>query len=160
MILSVIVDPVADSPADRAEQAAARLLRSREVRFTAARRLVVRALARTDGPMPAVDLHRGLREEIPLSSLYRTLAVLEQSRVLVKEHDDLGVARYELAEWFAGHHHHLVCGSCGEVRDVAVSPETEHTITALVERIASRAGYQATGHRIDIEGTCRACRER
>ncbi len=130
------------------------------MRFTAARRLVVRALAKADGPVPAADLHRGLREEIPLSSLYRTLAVLEQSRVLVKEHDDLGVARYELAEWFAGHHHHLVCDSCGEVRDVAVSSDTEHTITTLVERIASRAGYRASGHRIDIEGTCRACRGR
>ena len=151
---------MADSPADRAEQAAARLLHSREVRFTAARRLVVRALAKADGPVAAADLHQGLREDIPLSSLYRTLAVLEQSQVLVKQHDDLGVARYELAEWFAGHHHHLVCDSCGEVRDVAVSPEAEDTITGLVERIASRAGYRATGHRIDIEGTCRACRGR
>lgn len=151
---------MADSPADRAERAAARLLRSREERFTTARRLVVRALAEAGGPVAAADLHRSLRDEVPLSSLYRTLAVLEQSRVLAKEHDGLGVARYELAEWFAGHHHHLVCDSCGEVRDVEVSPETEHTITDLVEGLASRAGYRPTGHRIDIEGTCRACRGR
>jgi len=130
------------------------------VRFTAARRLVVRALAEVGGPVAAADLHQGLSDEVPLSSLYRTLAVLEESRVLAKQHDGLGVARYELAEWFAGHHHHLVCNSCGEVRDVIVPPDTEHTITDLVERIASRAGYRATGHRIDIEGTCRACRGR
>ena len=149
-----------DSAADRAEKAAGRLLRARDVRFTAARRLVVRALSEAGGPLAAGDLHRGLGDAVPLSSLYRTLAVLEESQVLAKQHDGLGVARYELAEWFAGHHHHLVCGSCGEVRDVAVSPETEDTITGLVERIASRAGYRATGHRVDIEGTCRACRGR
>ena len=150
---------MAGSTADRAEQSVARLLRSREVRLTAARRLVVRALAEADGPRAAADLHRSLRRQIPLSSLYRTLAVLEQSRVLTKEHDGLGVARYELAEWLAGHHHHLVCDSCGEVRDVTVPPQAELAFTNLVGRIAARAGYRATGHRIDIEGTCRACRE-
>jgi Fe2+ or Zn2+ uptake regulation protein len=151
---------MADSPADRAEQAVAALLHSRDVRFTTARRLVVRSLAEAAGPLAAGDLHRGLPRAIPLSSLYRTLAVLEDSQVVAKEHDDLGVGRYELAEWLTGHHHHLVCDSCGEVRDVAVPPETEQTITALVGRIAARAGYRATGHRIDIQGMCRACRGR
>jgi Fur family ferric uptake transcriptional regulator len=145
------------SPADRAEQAAAHLLDGR-VRSTAARRLVIRALAETGGPVTAADLHRALRSAVPLSSLYRTLAVLEQAGVLARQHDAAGVARYELAEWLTGHHHHLICVTCGEVRDVTIPPETEHTITSLVERIAGRAGYRVTGHRIDIEGRCRACR--
>jgi Fur family ferric uptake transcriptional regulator len=141
----------------QAEQAVDSLLSARNVRFTAARRLVVRALARAGGPMTAGDLHEGLGGGVPLSSLYRSLAVLEEARVLAKEHDTSGIARYELAEWLTGHHHHLVCLSCGEVRDVAIDPETEHTITRLVERIADGAAYRASGHRLDIEGTCRAC---
>lgn len=108
--------------------------------------------------MAAADLHDGLRDAVPLSSLYRTLAVLEQAQVLAKEHDADGLARYELAEWLVGHHHHLVCASCGEVRDVGIDPQTESTIARLVEDIAGSAGYRATGHRIDIEGTCAACR--
>jgi Fe2+ or Zn2+ uptake regulation protein len=150
---------MADSPADRAERAVAVRLRSEDVRFTRARRLVIRTLAEAEGPLAAGELHRGLAQVVPLSSLYRTLAVLEESRVIAKQHDGLGRGRYELAEWLTGHHHHLVCESCGEVRDVAVSPETEQTVTTLVDRIAARAGYQATGHRIDIQGTCRTCRE-
>ena len=149
---------MADSPADRVEQAVAARLRSHDVRFTTTRRLVVRTLAGARGPLAAGELHQALPRAVPLSSLYRTLAVLEESLVLAKQHDDLGMGRYELAEWLTGHHHHLVCESCGEVRDVTVSPETEQTITALVSRLASRAGYRATGHRIDIQGTCRACR--
>ena len=148
------------SQADRSEHAVGSFLDSQSFRFTMARRLVVRTLADAGGPMTAGDLHERLREDIPLSSLYRSLAILEGARVLAKEHDTSGIARYELAEWLSGHHHHLVCNSCGEVRDVIVPPDTEHTITDLVERIASRAGYRATGHRIDIEGTCRACRGR
>ena len=106
----------------------------------------------------AGDLHTALRGRLPLSSLYRTLAVLEEARVLAKEHDAAGVARYELAESLLGHHHHLVCVSCGEVRDVGIDPPTEDTVARLVEDIARRAGYRATGHRIDIEGTCASCR--
>jgi Fur family ferric uptake transcriptional regulator len=146
--------------ADRVEHAVGGLLGSQNVRFTPARRLVVRTLAGAGGPITAGDLHERLRQDIPLSSLYRSLAVLEEARVLAKEHDTSGIARYELAEWLAGHHHHLVCDSCGEVRDVIVTPETEHTITGLVQRIAARAGYRVTGHRIDIEGTCPTCRGR
>jgi Fur family ferric uptake transcriptional regulator len=144
--------------ADRAEQAVAGLLLGRDIRFTPARRLVVRALAEAPGPLTAGELHRRTGEGLPLSSLYRTLAVLEGVRVLSKEHDGGGMARYELAEWLAGHHHHLVCTSCGEVRDVAVDARTERAMARLVEDLAHRAGYRPGGHRIDIEGTCAACR--
>ncbi|MFH1331629.1 MAG: Fur family transcriptional regulator [Actinomycetota bacterium] len=143
---------------DQADGEVAAYLSTQGVRYTAARRLVVRALTRAGGPMAAADMHEKLRGRVPLSSLYRTLAVLEGIRVLSKEHDAAGIARYELAEWLTGHHHHLVCGSCGEVRDVAVDPQTETTIARLVERIATASGYRSTGHRIDVEGTCAACR--
>lgn len=146
------------SQADRAEHAVGSFLDSQRHRFTAARRLVVRTLAEAGGPLAAGDLHDRLRHDIPLSSLYRTLAVLEEARVLAKEHDAGGVARYELAEWLTGHHHHVVCASCGEVRDVVVTPETEHIIARLVEEMARDAGYRPTGHRIDVEGICAACR--
>ena len=144
--------------ADRAENDVGSLLGSHNVRFTPARRLVVRTLAEAGGPMTAGDLHERLKGDVPLSSLYRTLAVLGDARVLSREHDTAGIARYELAEWLTGHHHHLVCSSCGEVKDTAVDPETERTLSGLVERIAARAGYRVTGHRIDIEGRCRLCR--
>src|SRR5512136_741579 len=114
--------------ADRAEQAVARLLQAEGVRFTTARRLVVRALSVAGGPQSADDLHHALGDRLPLSSLYRTLSVLEGARVLAKEHDGGGVGRYELAEWLVGHHHHVVCVSCGEVRDVGLDPRTEKTI--------------------------------
>jgi Fur family ferric uptake transcriptional regulator len=143
--------------ARRVEQAVAGVLETARVRFTPVRRRVVRALAETRGPVAAATLHEGLRSTVPLSSLYRSLAVLEAARVLAKEHGTDGVARYELAEWLTGHHHHLVCVSCGEVRDVAVDPATERAITRLVTRLAAAQGYRVGSHRIDIEGTCPAC---
>ena len=145
--------------ADRAEQAVADVLQAQGIRFTPARRLLVRSLAQAPGPLAAAELHERLREHLPLSSLYRSLAVLNEARVLAKEHGGGGVARFELAEWLTGHHHHVVCTACGEVRDVAVDPATEAAIGRQVKRMAAAAGYRISAHRIDIEGTCPACRE-
>ncbi len=82
MIINAIVGrPCRHSQADRVAEAVAALLRGEGIRFTPARRLVVRALAEAaPGPQAAGDLHAALRDRLPLSSLYRTLAVLEEAR--------------------------------------------------------------------------------
>jgi Fe2+ or Zn2+ uptake regulation protein len=135
-------------------------LGEQEVRFTAARRLVVRTLGEASGPLAAGDLHDRLRDDVPLSSLYRTLSVLEDSGVVDRHHDTEGVARYELAEWLSGHHHHLVCTACGAVDDVSIGPEMEREIRTFVTDLAAGHGWTATGHRIDVEGVCPSCRTR
>lgn len=148
---------MATGQADRAEQAVAAVLEAQGIRFTPARRLVVRALAQAPGPLAAAELHEAWRDRLPLSSLYRSLAVLAEAGVLAKEHGGTSIARYELAEWLVGHHHHVVCTTCGEVRDAAVDSATEAAIARLTEGIAAAAGYRARAHRMDIEGTCAAC---
>ena len=92
------------------------------VRFTRGRRTVIRALATADGPRSASELYQDLRARVPLSSLYRSLTVLEGAGVLSPHHGTRGMTRYELAEWLAGHHHHLVCVDCGAVDDIHLPP--------------------------------------
>jgi len=149
----------APQTAEPAVRTVAEHLAGRGVRFTRARRLVVEALDAAGGPRTAAELHDRLRPAVPLSSLYRTLTVLEDAGVISREHDAEGVARHELAEWLTGHHHHLVCVQCGAVVDVDVPANLEARLGPLMEEIASSAGFAATGHRIDVEGRCPACRE-
>lgn len=127
------------------------------VRFTATRRAVIEELLRSGGPRSAAELDEGLRRSIPVSSLYRSLAVLEEAGVLIPHHGSRGVTRYEPAEWLSGHHHHLVCTECGGVEDVAVSRSDEGRLNGLVGAIAGRAGFQPGGHSLEIEGRCAEC---
>ena len=127
------------------------------VRYTAARRAVVAELLRSGGPRSAAEIDDGLRRSIPLSSLYRSLAVLEEAGVLTPHHGTRGVTRYEPAEWLSGHHHHLVCNDCGGVEDVAVSRSDEGRLDDLVGAIAGRAGFRPGGHALEIEGKCARC---
>lgn len=133
-----------------------RRLAEHEIRYTSGRRAVVTAMVRLGGPESAAELHR--RMDVPLSSLYRSLTVLDEAGVLVKHHDADGLARFELAEWLSGHHHHLVCINCGAVEDVELSDRNEKELQRLASTMATGAGYELTGHNLEVEGVCEECR--
>jgi Fur family transcriptional regulator, ferric uptake regulator len=127
------------------------------VRYTEGRRAVVAALAQSMGPRSAWELHEILDRSVPLSSLYRSLAVLEDVGVVVPHFGQKGVTRYELAEWLKGHHHHLVCLGCGAVDDVELPVGYETRVVDLVERIGSITDFTPMSHALEIEGRCARC---
>lgn len=133
-----------------------RLLDS-DVRFTKGRKAVVAGLASAPGPLSAAELAETLDERVPLSSLYRSLAILEEAGVVAHHLGAKGLTRYELAEWLAGHHHHLVCVDCGSVSDVQIPPSQEESVRDLVAQIAALASFSPTDHALEIEGRCSRC---
>jgi Fe2+ or Zn2+ uptake regulation protein len=126
-------------------------------RYTSGRRVVVEALAAADGPRSAAELSEDLDGRVPLSSLYRSLSVLEETGVVTPHFGTRGMTRYELGEWLSGHHHHFVCVDCGTVEDLEVAPDIESEVEALVRSIGAARGFHPTGHALEIEGRCEAC---
>lgn len=107
--------------------------------------------------MSAAEIHAHLDGAIPLSSIYRTLAVLTGTTVASPHHGRDGVTRYELAEPLQEHHHHLVCIECGRIDDVDVDEQAETAVHAIVAGVAAGRGFTALDHTLEIEGTCREC---
>ena len=136
--------------------AAADRLREVGQRYSAGRRELVDVLGASSGPLTidAIRRERGL----PLSSVYRNLAAWEDAGVVrrVPGHDD--TAHYELAEELAEHHHHLLCTSCGSVTDFVMPPAVEKALHRAVAAAAEDAGFDASGHSVELSGTCAACR--
>ncbi len=133
-----------------------RRLAELDIRYTHGRKAAVMAMQRSSGPLSAAELH-GQVEGVPLSSLYRTLTILDDSGVVQKHHDADGVARFELAEWLAGHHHHLVCRTCGAVEDVELGSDAEILLDDLAEALAVHAGFRPEGHLLEVVGVCEEC---
>jgi Fe2+ or Zn2+ uptake regulation protein len=127
------------------------------VRYTTGRRAVVAAMQLSDGPKSASELHETIDGSVPLSTLYRTLAVLEEAGVAVPHFGVKGITRYELAEWITGHHHHLVCTECGAVDDIDIPDGVEAEIRRLVDLIADDSGFIPSSHELEIEGRCGRC---
>jgi Fe2+ or Zn2+ uptake regulation protein len=134
-----------------------RLTRS-GARYTTGRRRVVAALSGADGPLSAAELHQELGGKIPVSSVYRSLAVLEHAGVVEPHHGARGLTRYEMAEWLAGHHHHLVCESCGTVEDIELPGDLEIELERLVGRVSGLSSFAASGHALEVDGRCVRCR--
>jgi Fur family ferric uptake transcriptional regulator len=132
-------------------------LSKRDIRYTKGRRIVIAALAGADGPRSAAELHDEIGPAVPLSSLYRSLAVLEEAGVVVPHFGTKGLTRYELAEWLAGHHHHVICVSCGAVEDIDVPSPLESQVRQLVNQIGASIGFTPIDHTLEIEGRCAKC---
>jgi len=132
-------------------------LHEHDVRYTRGRRAVVATLAGSDGPRSAAELHGEIGGAVPLSSLYRSLTVLEEAGVVVPHFGAKGLTRYELAEWLTGHHHHLICVNCGSVEDIAIPPTYEEQVRELVDEIGSIASFSPLNHALEIEGRCASC---
>lgn len=134
-----------------------RSLIARDVRYTAGRKKVIETLSGAPGPRSAAEL---LDEThgVPLSSLYRSLTVLDEVGVLRRRHDADGLARYELAEWLTGHHHHAVCTQCGSVEDIELGESAEASLDGMLTGLSRSTGWDLTGHSLEVEGVCRSCR--
>ncbi len=134
-----------------------RTLSSHDVRYTSGRKKVIETLQGAPGPRSAAEL---LAETtgVPLSSLYRSLTVLDEAGVLRRQHDADGLARYELAEWLTGHHHHAVCTECGAVEDIELGDGAEASLESMLDGLSRSIGWKLTGHSLEVEGVCRSCR--
>ena len=115
------------------------------------------ALERADGPRSAAELNTELAGVVPVSSVYRTLAVLEEAGVVEPHHSAKGITRYEIAEWLAGHHHHLVCINCGTVEDIKLPKTMENQLERLVGQVSGLSSFSASGHSLEVDGYCTRC---
>ncbi|TML64019.1 MAG: transcriptional repressor [Actinobacteria bacterium] len=133
-------------------------LRRVDQRYTSGRRVLVEALVEAGRPVTTAELVAS-RRELPQSTTYRNLAVLEQAGVVRRVLGTDELARFEVAEDLTGHHHHLVCVSCGAVEDFEPPRRVEQTLADAVGRLRTRTGFRAEAHRLDLLGTCGSCAE-
>jgi len=138
--------------------------RKQQLRITEPRRIIMEVLADTKEHISAEEVYMQVHKEYPnvgLTTVYRTLDLLEEMGVVVKLHFGDGRSRYELIESLTkpGHHHHLVCTNCKRVVDYDDFVDEEVELLKKVEReLSKRHGFQIMGHVIQFFGKCSHCR--
>jgi Fe2+ or Zn2+ uptake regulation protein len=139
------------------DQAAA-MLRQDDNRYTPGRRRLVEVLEVATGPLTLPQI---LAEdpELTQSSAYRNLDVLAQSGVILRIIAPGDHAAFELAEPLLGHHHHLICLSCGLIQDIHIGEPTEVAIDAALGAAAREVGFRPMHHSLDLHGHCASCQE-
>jgi Fe2+ or Zn2+ uptake regulation protein len=143
------------SPEELHDAVASRL-RVADQRYTIGRRQLVELLAEAPRPATIPEL-LGRAPSLAQSSAYRNLVVLEEAGVAHRIVTSDERARYELAEDLIGHHHHLICSSCGRVDDFTVSTQMERSLEGALQRAIRGTGFHLATHRLDVIGTCSSC---
>lgn len=122
-----------------------------DVRLTPQRAAVLAALESEPGAFTAVAIYDRARKSSPtlgLATVYRTLELLRAAgsvRALPAADGAVYVRCHP------GHHHHLVCVSCGSVE------ETELCGAPAPAVLKRRHGFRAESHELDVYGTCARC---
>ena len=126
-----------------------RLCAERGLRMTGQRRVVARVLSEARDHPDVEEVHRRASAEDPrisLSTVYRTVRLME-GEAIVERHDfGDGRARYEPAGH--DHHDHLINVTTGEVIEFK-----NEDIERLQERVAKELGFRLIGHRLELFGT-------
>lgn len=125
-------------------------------RTSAPRAAVVDALAELGCSSTARDIAGRLelgRRRVGLASVYRTLELLAELRLVQRLDMGEGIARYEPAHPGGEHHHHIVCERCGNV-----TAFEDAALEEAIERLAQRVDYAVDTHDVTLRGECPDCR--
>jgi Fur family transcriptional regulator, ferric uptake regulator len=149
MTVSHLTPPVHTSSVATAIDA----LRTRGMRVSAARRLVLEALFAANRPITAEAIAAGLEGWLPqsdLASVYRNLDTLEELGLVRHFHLGHGPGLYALAA--ANEVELVACEHCGAFE--AVDPARLDAVRSLIE---AEFGYLARFSHFPIVGTCADC---
>ncbi len=131
-------------------------LRRSGLRSTGGRRAIVDLLLSTEQPVSIGDIAAAL-PALPRSSAYRHLVDLQRASVVQRVDGSDEFVRFELAEDLTGHHHHLLCTTCGSVVDIPSDTAFERRVAAHLGAVAAAQGFVTHGHRVDAFGLCHSC---
>ena len=94
--------------------------------------------------------------DIGLATVYRTIQLLRELRLIDRIDFDDGFVRYEMGSALesAGkhRHHHLICIKCGRV-----TPFQDDLLEELEGKIAATAGLRVVNHEVKLYGYCVEC---
>ncbi|GAA4234799.1 transcriptional repressor [Actinomadura meridiana] len=128
-------------------------LRAKGYRVTPQRQLVLEAVTNLEHATPeeiCAEVQR-TAQGVNISTVYRTLELLEELGLVKHAHLGHGPPNYHLAA--EAEHIHLVCRGCHIVQDV--DPATAGGLADVLER---DFGFQTDVHHLTVYGRCKDCR--
>lgn len=131
------------------------LLKNNTLKFTKQRELILKFLYENDGHYTPEDIYILLKKEHPeinmgIATVYRTLALLEESHIASSISFGAAGKKYELG--LKKHHDHLICTNCGKIIEFY-----DPVIEERQEEIAKKYNFQMTDHTMKIVGICEDC---
>jgi Fur family ferric uptake transcriptional regulator len=128
-------------------------LRASGYRVTPQRQMVLEAVTRLEHATPE-EICAEVKQTavgVNVSTIYRTLELLEQVGLVTHTHLGHGAHRYHLAA--DSKHSHLVCRVCGTITQLDPA-----AVGSLVGALDAEYGFEVDVGHLTVFGTCAQCR--
>jgi len=134
-------------------------------RWTASREAILQHLSRTDKHLSPKEIFAAISKRYPgigLTTVYRTLELLDRMGLIYKLRIGDGQVRYEFIHMDKDHHHHhLICSQCGKIIDYTDFVDEELELIKKTESaLARKYDFVINNHNIEFHGFCAKCRKR
>lgn len=135
-------------------------LQQSSYKLTPQREATVRVLIENEADhLSAEDVYLKVKEKAPeigLATVYRTLELLAELKVVDKVSFGDSVSRFDLRKEGSEHfHHHLVCMECGRVDEIE-----EDLLPKVEERVENEFNFKILDHRLTFHGVCKDCQQK
>lgn len=130
-------------------------LRSRGLRITPQRAIILEAIESLSGHVTAEDVFasvQAVNNYINLATVYRTLDLLKELDLITESDMGTGATQYALRTH--GPHHHAICRSCGRSFEFA-----HELLGPVIDQLSGDYGFMADAHHIVIFGWCETCQQ-
>lgn len=86
---------------------------------------------------------------IGLATVYRTLKMMTDSKILVERHFGSDRASFEFADQNNEHHDHLICNQCGEIVEFY-----DEGLERYQDLVAKNLGFKLKNHKMELFADC------
>jgi len=133
-------------------------LSSQKLKFTRTRRLIFEEIFSDEEIHPdAYEIHRRLKnkgEKVSLATIYRTLRLFVKSGLVSEVDFGENHSHYE-PEISRATHGHLVCLSCGEVKEFS-----NEKVQSILKKIGKESQFKTDKFSIQVFGYCQNCQKK
>jgi Fe2+ or Zn2+ uptake regulation protein len=122
-------------------------------KLTRQRKAVVEVVTHAHTRLSAADVFAKAQRACPdlgLTTVYRTLEILEELGAIRRVHLDDGCEGFAPAS--AEHGHHLICSRCQETIEFE-----DCNLSALLRRVSEQTGFTIQQHWLELVGLCPKC---
>jgi len=134
------------------------ILKQNGLKFTVQREVILETLYNSHAHLTPESLHHLIQEKHPdlktgIATVYRTLALLEESQMVTSLSFGAQGKKYELGA--KEHHDHLICTECGKITEFV-----HEEIEARQRLITEQLGFKMSDHSMQIYGICENCQNK
>lgn len=121
------------------------IIRKKGLKITGPRYKIIKLLSNHKKPVTAKEIFNGIKSKIDLSTVYRTLHILEKKGIVFREE----INRESYFYLSGKHHHHVVCRRCGYTKCIPCSND-----------FSGIENFSDIEHRLTLTGLCNECQNK